>query len=78
MISVAYPKPVIGVCELKGPILGVPSGAKVRVRMRNDSFAEVFVKHGAQMSHWILYQGADGVLELGMKQGENIKSNSYE
>lgn len=69
---------VYGVKEAR-PIVNIPEGAKVRLRLRNDSLAVAFVKLKDRIDRWIL-QPADGepwqnpaTWKLGILQGVNVK-----
>lgn len=56
--------------DLSRPIKGVPDGAKVRVRQRQEEFVEVIVREPRRIRRWACRMG-DGGPELCHLQAEN-------
>ncbi len=59
--------------QKSAPVHGLPEGAKIRFRFRNDDFARCFVKTPHGIKHYIP-EFIDGawILNPKLQQGENI------
>ena len=53
------------------PIMGIPEGARVRLRFRNTTFGKAFIKHGGTTSMYALRD--DGPTWGLIPQGTNAK-----
>lgn len=53
---------------------GFPAGARIRVRLRNDNFAEAFVKHDRGIERWYVLINEDTmVVTPGLLKESNVR-----
>lgn len=44
---------VFGIGDI-GPLVGIPTGAKVKVKLRLEDFAYMYIRHGNTVSKWAI------------------------
>ena len=65
---------VFGVVPVR-PIVGLPHG-KVRVRLRNNDFARVFVRNGYGTRQFVIGVNEEGMWYPAAEQGRNVRPDA--
>lgn len=55
-----------------GPLVGLPAGARVRIRQRVDEFAVAFVRHERTVTHWTVGRNSAGQYVLCCELARNV------
>lgn len=55
-----------------GQLVGVPPGARVRIRQRTDEFVAAFVRQGNTVTHWSVGRNSAGQYVLCLEQARNV------
>lgn len=72
--SVDRPAPFFGVGAVVGDIVNLPADAlRVKVRMRVDDFACVYVKTPDAVTEYVLCQDVDGNVCIAYPQNKNVR-----